>query len=188
MVLLTLLQRSGMGGQAGLDKYLFGQAASLVMSDVITIAALGAVVLSVLALFWKEFKLLSFDYDYAASLGYPVRALDILLTSLIVMAIVIGLQLVGVVLMSAMLVAPAVAARQWTNRLANMALLAGGFGALAGVAGALISATGRGLSTGPVIVVCISAVVLFSLLVAPGRGLLWEWLRHRTQQRRFAEE
>jgi manganese/zinc/iron transport system permease protein len=186
MVLLTILQRSGQGGQAGLDKYLFGQAAALVTSDVITIVALGTIVLALLVLLWKEFKLLSFDPDYAASLGYPVRTLDILLTSLIVMAIVIGLQLVGVVLMSAMLVAPAVAARQWTNRLGAMALLAGGFGASAGVVGAVVSATGRGLSTGPVIVVCISVVVLVSLLIAPGRGLLWEWLHHRANQRRFA--
>jgi len=186
MVLLTILQRSGQGGQAGLDKYLFGQAAALVTSDVITIVALGTIVLTLLVLFWKEFKLLSFDPDYAASLGYPVRALDMLLTSLMVLAIVIGLQLVGVVLMSAMLVAPAVAARQWTNRLGVMALLAGGFGALAGVTGAVISATGRGLSTGPVIVVCISVVVLVSLLIAPGRGLLWEWRQHRANRRRFA--
>ncbi|MGQ9928088.1 MAG: metal ABC transporter permease [Chloroflexaceae bacterium] len=186
MLLLTILQRSGQGGQAGLGKYLFGQAAALVTSDVITIVALGTIVLTLLVLFWKEFKLLSFDPDYAASLGYPVRALDLLLTSLIVLAIVIGLQLVGVVLMSAMLVAPAVAARQWTSRLGAMALLAGGFGALAGVIGAVISATGRGLSTGPVIVVCISVMVLVSLLIAPGRGLLWEWLHHRVNRRRFA--
>jgi manganese/zinc/iron transport system permease protein len=188
MVLLTILQRSGQGGQAGLNKYLFGQAASLVVADVITIGVLGTFVLVLLALFWKEFKLLSFDPDYAASLGYPVRRLDVLLTSLIVVAIVIGLQLVGVVLMSAMLVAPAAAARQWTNRLGRMALLAGGFGATAGVLGALFSATARGLSTGPVIVVCISAIVVISLLLAPGRGLLWAWLHQRTNRRRFAAE
>lgn len=188
MVLLTIVQRSGQGGQAGLDTYLFGQAAALVTSDVITIAALGAVVLFLTGLFWKEFKLLSFDPEYLASLGYPVNALNILLTSLIVLAIVIGLQLVGVVLMSAMLVAPAVAARQWTNRLGRMVLLSGGFGALAGVAGAVISATGRGLSTGPVIVVCVSVLVVISLLIAPGRGLLWEWLQHRRNRRRFRND
>jgi manganese/zinc/iron transport system permease protein len=188
MVLLTMLQRSGQGGQAGLDTYLFGQAAALVTSDVITIAALGAVLLSLTGLFWKEFKLLSFDPEYLASLGYPVNALNILLTSLIVLAIVIGLQLVGVVLMSAMLVAPAVAARQWTNRLGRMVLLSGGFGALAGVAGSIISASERGLSTGPVIVVCVSVLVIISLLIAPGRGLLWAWLQHRRNRRRFRHD
>ncbi len=188
MVLLTMVQRSGQGGQAGLDTYLFGQAAALVTSDVITIAVLGAVVLFLTGLFWKEFKLLSFDPEYLASLGYPVNALNILLTSLIVLAIVIGLQLVGVVLMSAMLVAPAVAARQWTNRLSRMVLLSGGFGALAGVAGAVISASGRGLSTGPVIVVCVSVLVFISLLIAPGRGLLWAWLQQRRNRRRFRND
>lgn len=186
MVLLTVVQRSGQGGQAGLNKYLFGQAAALVTADVITIAVIGSIMLAVLVLFWKEFKLISFDPDYAASLGYPVRALDLLLTSLMVFAIVVGLQLVGVVLMSAMLVAPAVAARQWTNRLSTMALLAGSFGAVAGVVGALISATDRGLATGPVIVVCISLVVFVSLAFAPGRGVVWEWFEQRAQRQRFA--
>lgn len=186
MLLLTMLQRGGQAGQAGLDNYLFGQAAALISSDVILILVLGTIVLGLVLLFWKEFKLLSFDPEYAASLGYPVRTLDILLTSLIVLAIVIGLQLVGVVLMSAMLVAPAVAARQWASRLSLMTLLAGGFGGLAGVLGAVISATGRGLATGPVIVVCMSVIVIISLLIAPGRGLLWVWLNQRNNQRRFA--
>ncbi|MFV9507560.1 MAG: metal ABC transporter permease [Oscillochloridaceae bacterium umkhey_bin13] len=186
MVLLTMVQQGGQAGQAGLNKYLFGQAAALVWSDVVTIGILGTLALSLVLIFWKELKLLSFDPDYAASLGYPVRLLDGLLTSLIVVAIVIGLQLVGVVLMSALLVAPAAAARQWTNRLSTMALLAGGFGAAAGIIGALISASERGLATGPVIVVVISAVVLVSLLLAPGRGLLWEWLQQRANRRRFS--
>jgi manganese/zinc/iron transport system permease protein len=69
-----------------------------------------------------------------------------------------------------------------------MTLLAGSLGAGAGVVGAMISAAGRGLSTGPVIVVCISVVVLVSLLIAPGRGLLWEWLHHRANRRRFSRE
>ncbi|PDW02481.1 metal ABC transporter permease [Candidatus Viridilinea mediisalina] len=186
MVLLTFVQRSGSAGQAGLDKYLFGQAAAMVMSDVVMIASLGALLLSLVLLFWKEFKLLSFDPEFAASQGYPVRRLDILLTSLIVVAIVLGLQLVGVVLMSALLVAPAAAARQWTNRLSTMALLAGTLGAIAGVVGALISTNARGLSTGPVIVVVISLVVLVSLLFAPERGLIWAWVRQWRNRRRFS--
>lgn len=177
MVLLTFVQRSGSAGQAGLNKYLFGQAASLVMHDIITIAGLGTVALGIMLIFWKEFKLLSFDPEFGVSLGFPMRAIDIVLTSLIVVAIVIGLQTVGVVLMSAMIVAPAVAARQWTDRLGLMVGLAGVFGALAGVVGAVISATARGMSTGPTIVLCIGAIVLFSLFFAPARGLAWIWVQ-----------
>jgi manganese/zinc/iron transport system permease protein len=108
-----------------------------------------------------------------------VGALGVVLTSLIVVAIVIGLQTVGVVLMSAMLVAPAAAARQWTDRLGTMVGLAALFGALSGVAGAVISATARGLSTGPTVVLCMSAITALSLLLAPNRGLVWSWLRGR---------
>lgn len=179
LVLLSWLQQRPDAAQAGLKSFLFGQAAALVTQDLLVMAALGLPALLGVALFWKQFKLLSFDPEYALSLGLPVRGLGVLLTSLIVVAIVIGLQTVGVVLMSAMLVAPAAAARQWTDRLGLMVLLAALFGAGAGVAGAVISATARGLATGPTIVLCLGAVTVTSLLLAPRRGLLWSWLRGR---------
>ncbi|MCI0393539.1 MAG: metal ABC transporter permease, partial [Chloroflexi bacterium] len=135
LMLLTFTQRMPDARQAGLDRFLFGQAAGLVERDVVTMAVIGLVVLLVLALFWKEFKLLSFDPEYGASLGLPMRLVDVLLTTLLVVAIVIGLQAVGVILMSAMVVAPAAAARQWTNRLSVMAVLAAVFGAISGVGG-----------------------------------------------------
>lgn len=188
LMLLTFVQRLPDATQAGLDKFLFGQAAALLERDVITMAALGGLALLLMFLFWKEFKLLSFDPDFGASLGFPMRLLDGLLTSLIVVAIVVGLQAVGVVLMSAMIVAPAAAARQWTDRLGIMVLLAALFGALAGISGTLISSTGAGLSTGPVIVLCISAIVLFSLLLAPNRGLLWNKVRQLQNRRQLRTE
>jgi manganese/zinc/iron transport system permease protein len=179
MVLLTWLQGQNNAGQSGLDTFLFGRAASIIESDVVTMAALGGVVMLVTALFWKEFKLLSFDGQYAATLGFPVRHLDTLLTTLIVVAVVLGLQMVGVVLMSAMIVAPAAAARQWTDRLSLMLILSSAFGALAGVSGAVISSLTNNLPTGPTIVLCISAIVIVSLLFAPNRGIVWGWLRAR---------
>jgi manganese/zinc/iron transport system permease protein len=186
MMLLTFTQRLPDSRQAGLDTFLFGQAATMVENDVILMAILGGAALLLLALFWKEFKLLSFDREYGSSLGFPMGRVDIILTFLLVTAIVIGLQAVGVVLMSAMVVAPAAAARQWTNRLGVMVVLSALFGASSGVAGTLISSTARGLSTGPTIVLCASALVLFSLLFAPQRGLVAGWLR-RTANRRHLQ-
>lgn len=183
LVLLTLTQRIPDARQAGLDQFLFGQAAALLTRDVITIAILGGIAVLLVIVFWKEFKLLSFDRDFGASLGFPVGWLDILLTTLLVIAIVIGLQAVGVVLMSAMIIAPAAAARQWTDRLGVMVLLSAVFGALSGVGGTLISSAARGLSTGPVVVLVASSIVLVSLFGAPNRGLLWRWIR-RQQNRR----
>jgi manganese/zinc/iron transport system permease protein len=188
LLLLTWLQRNPTARQAGLNSFLFGQAATLLQRDVIVMALFGGAALLCLVIFWKEFKLVSFDRDYGASLGFPVHWLEILLTVLLVVAIVIGLQAVGVVLMSAMVVAPAASARQWTDRLGLMVALSSIFGALAGLGGTLVSSLGSGLSTGPVIVLCASVIVVLSLLLAPNRGLVWNWLQRRRQRRRLHAE
>ena len=185
LVLLTFIQRRPDASQAGLDKFLFGQAASLLVRDVVTMAVLGAAALTGAALLWKELKLLAFDPDFAGTLGLPIRVLDAVLTGLLVIGIVVGLQTVGVVLMSAMVVAPAAAARQWTDRLGFMIVLAGGFGALAGVAGAILSSEASRLPTGPTIVLCAGAIVIVSLLAAPNRGLVWTWASDRRDRHRL---
>ena len=183
LVLHTLIQRTGNANQAGLDTFLFGQAATILERDVLTIGVLGGVALITMLVFWKELKLLVFDEGFAASIGFPTRALDILLTSLLVIAIVLGLQAVGAVLMSAMLVAPAVAARQWTNRLRLMVFLAACFGALAGIIGTIISSTASRIPTGPTIVLCAAVIVGISITFAPNRGLVWDWLRQQRHRR-----
>ncbi|WP_044401576.1 metal ABC transporter permease [Lacinutrix sp. Hel_I_90] len=177
MLLLTFIQKQPNANQAGLDKYLFGQAATLVESDVWLMAIVTGFCLFVLLLFWKEFKLLLFDADYTKTLGFNTTFIDILITSFIVLAIVLGLQTVGVVLMSAMLLAPAAAARQWTNSLSTMVILAALFGAFSGVFGTAISASQNNLSTGPVIVLVAAVFVIFSFIFSPGRGLLFKKIR-----------
>lgn len=188
MMLLTFTQSLPDARQAGLNKFLFGQAATLLTSDVLVMAGLTALALLLVALFWKEFKLVSFDAEYAASLGLPSGRLDLLLNALLVVAIVTGLQAVGVVLMSALVVAPAAAARQWTDRLSVMAGLAAGFGALAGLSGALASAAIPGLPTGPAVVLAAGTLVLFSMLFAPNRGLVSAAVRRVRQARESAPE
>jgi len=185
LMLLTWIQRQPNAAKAGLDKFLFGQAAALLVRDVYIMSALGLIALLFVALLWNQFKLLSFDPEFGKSLGLPMRALDIILTGLLVIAIVIGLQTVGVVLMSAMIVAPAAGARQWTDRLGMMIVLAGIFGALSGIVGAVISSNTSHLPTGPTIVLSISAIVIISLFLAPNRGLVWAWLRQKKSRRRI---
>lgn len=177
MLLLTFIQKQPNANQAGLDKYLFGQAATLVESDVWMMAVVTSACLVVLLLFWKEFKILLFDADYTKTLGFNTKTIDILITSFIVLAIVLGLQTVGVVLMSAMLLAPAAAARQWTNSLGMMVFLASVFGAFSGVFGTAISASQNNLSTGPVIVLVAGVFVIFSFVFSPDRGLLFKQIR-----------
>lgn len=177
MLLLTFIQKQPNANQAGLDKYLFGQAATLMEEDVWMMSIVMGICLLILFVFWKELKLLLFDIDYTQTLGFNIRFLDLLITSFIVLAIVLGLQTVGVVLMSAMLLAPAAAARQWTNSLGMMVFLAAVFGAFSGVFGTWISATSANLSTGPVIVLVASVFVLFSFIFSPSRGLLFREIR-----------
>jgi manganese/zinc/iron transport system permease protein len=188
LVLLTYLQQHAGAAQAGLDAFLFGQAAALVEQDVLTMAVLGGIALLVMLVFWKEFKLLAFDPAFGRSIGVPIRRLDVVLTTLLVVAIVIGLQTVGVVLMSAVIVAPAAAARQWTDRLGVMVTLAGVFGATSGVGGALLSGSTPNLPTGPTIVLFMGGIVVVSLLFAPRRGRLWAWWRQYRTSRRLRRE
>ncbi|WP_374700056.1 metal ABC transporter permease [Fusibacter sp. 3D3] len=183
LVLMTYIQKIPNANQAGIDKFIFGQASTLLKRDVYFILIVGVVLLALVVLFWKEFKIFSFDPDYAHSLGFSTQKLSMLLSSMIVISVIIGLQTVGVILMSAMLVAPGVAARQWTDRLSVMVVLAGTFGAFSGVVGTLISSSVVKMPTGPAIVLIISVIVVISILMSPKRGLVWRYLRALKNQK-----
>jgi manganese/zinc/iron transport system permease protein len=188
IVLLTYIQKLPFGNQSGLDKFLFGQAATLMPRDVQAMALLGGSALVLAVVFYKELKLLTFDREFGASVGFPMRRLEVLLTVLLVMVVVVGLQTVGVVLVVAALITPAAAARQWTERLSVMLLLAAVVGGGSGAIGALVSASLPRLPTGPVIVLCSSTLLVLSLLFAPQRGMLWALLAERRVAWRIREE
>lgn len=188
IVLLTYIQKIPNANQAGLDKFIFGQASTLLKRDVQIVAILGVILISLVIIFWKEFKLVSFDADYAESLGFSTSRINNLLFAMIVTAIIIGLQTVGVILMSAMLTAPGVAARQWTDKLSVMVFLSALFGAISGVGGTIISSLISKLPTGPMIVIVISIIVIISLTLAPNRGLLWKYLRDKKNEREINED
>ena len=188
IALLVYIQARPDASQAGLDTFIFGQAAAIVERDVRLIALVGAISFIVLGLFWKEFKLITFDAEFAGANGFRVNILSMLLSTLIVVAIVLGLQLAGVVLMVGMLIASGIAARQWTNKLGQMVILSAVFGAFAGGAGAIVSAVDANIPTGPLIVVVAFLLVLISLCFAPSRGLVWTLLRSRADRRRFAAQ
>ncbi|MDG4946979.1 metal ABC transporter permease [Weeksellaceae bacterium KMM 9713] len=187
MMLLTYAQSLDDANQAGLDKYLFGQASTLMQKDVLLM--LGFLIPSLLLVFtfWKEIKIFLFDAEYAQTLDIPVRKINLMLTLLIVIIIVMGLQTVGVVLMSSLLLAPAAAARQWTNSLSKMLGIAAIIGAFSGVFGSYISATESNLPTGPVVVLIVSVIVFISLLFAPQRGLIAKYLANKEKQKQYTK-
>ncbi len=188
ILMLTVIQKSGNASQSGLDHFLFGKAASLVGSDLITFSIVAVILLVMVLALFKEFSLLAFDKDYARSIGLPVKGIELVLTSLIVLAVVIGIQAVGVVLMAAILITPAAAARFWTDKITVMFFLASLFGAISGLSGAFISYTAPSMPTGPWIVIVISTIAFISFFFAPTRGVIGRYIRQAKIRKTINDE
>lgn len=179
-----------------IQSYLYGQAATMTDIHILIYGSLSLAVILIIILFYKELQVVSFDRNYARSLGIQASTLDFSVFILTVLAVVIGIRSVGVVLMSAMLIAPAVAARQYTHKLYFMFILAGIFGLVSGFLGNYFSvefsrnlSTNRiSLPTGPMIVMVASLICLFSLFFAPERGLLLRLFRARRFRAQCIEE
>lgn len=183
IVLLTFIQHAGIPGHSGLDHILFGQAAAITQSDVQAFGMVSVLLVICILFFYKEFKTNAFDSDFAKSAGLKVSFIDLMLTTLTVLAVVTGIQAVGVVLVAAMLITPPAAARYWTHNLPFMIVLSAIFGAFSGFAGTLASYMLPNMPTGPWIIVTITGIAFFSFLLAPGKGILYR-LYHQVKVRR----
>lgn len=188
IVLLTFILKSDMGNQAGLDKFLFGQSAAMVSGDVKVMAICAGIVILLTFLLYKELKLLCFDAGFASSIGFHASMIDALLNLLLVVVVVIGLQAVGVILMVAMLITPAAAARFWTDRLNRMVVLSAVIGGLSGALGTYMSTQQEHLPTGPLIVLTTTSLFVVSLLLAPGKGVVAKLFHLWGLRRRVARE
>lgn len=186
--LLTVIQHSGMDNQSGLDAFLFGKAAALTSFDV---WVFGLVALFLIAAIWalyKEFQLLSFDKDFAQSIGYKTQWLELLLSGLTVLAIVTGIQAVGVVLMASLLIAPAATARFWTDKLHVMIFIAILISSVSAIIGASVSYIAPSMPTGPWIVMVLSSCAVLTFIFAPNKGIVIRWLKQRRNQQQMLEE
>ncbi|MGA8164721.1 MAG: iron chelate uptake ABC transporter family permease subunit [Waddliaceae bacterium] len=164
--------------------YLYGQAATMTDIHILIYGILSLAIIFIVILFYKELQVLTFDRNFAKSIGIPVHWMDGGIWVLIALAVVLGIRSVGVVLMSAMLIAPAAAARQWTHRLSVLMILAAMFGLISGFLGNYLSveltdyfaarypASRLVFPTGPMIVIVATVICLLSLVFAPERGLL----------------
>lgn len=186
--LMTMIQRLPTGNKSGIDKFLFGQAAAIGAADVQLMAVVTGLVVVVIALFYKEFLVTSFDAGFARAVGLPVQAFHYGLMLLLAFAVVIALQAVGVVLVSAMLITPAAAAYLLTDRMHRMLLLAAVFGMAAGALGAFLSFLGNNLPTGPFMVLAATAVFAAAFLFGPRHGIVARWWRQRSRAARIQRE
>lgn len=179
MVALRLLSFSHFSGRSGVSQYLFGNAATMRQIDVLIVAILGFTALLIVVIFWKEIALFAFDPVGAQAAGFSGNLLIAIVTLCTTVGIVIGVKSVGVVLMVAFAIIPAAAARQWTDHLPVLFLLAGAIGALSGGFGSYLAVSIGKVPTGPVIVVILSLVLAISLVFSPHRSLLAYRYRRR---------
>lgn len=140
---------------------LFGNILGVTPQDLQLMALIAVGVLIALAVFHKELELSSADPIYARVIGIPVDRLTFLLLILLAFCVVTGIQAVGVVLTSALLVTPAAAASLLTRRLVWMMGLAALFAVLAGIAG-LYASYYLSVSSGAAIVLACTLIFVLA--------------------------
>ena len=187
-VLLSVISKSQNAEQTGLKNFLFGKAATMTTFDIQVFTVISFVIIFIVLVFFKPFQLVCFNTEFAKSIGVKVKFIEFLLSTLTVMTVAIGIQAVGVVLMSALLIAPAASARYWTNRLSIMVILAALFGMLSSVIGVMLSTMKSNMPTGPWIVFALFAFTLLTLLFAPKKGWFSIRKRNNSNHKKITEE
>lgn len=184
IVVLTALQQQPEPQQAGLWRFLFGQAAAVTWSDTVMIALVVAFVGGFVGLAFKELVALAFDAEFVRTLPLSLRGIELGYRMAVVALIVVGIQSVGALLIVAFFVLPPMAARLWVRRVGGMLLGGSVVAVVAVLVGIGLSLAVPGVATGPAIVTVAAAVATVSHLFAPRRGVvpgvgkkLWGWLR-----------
>lgn len=173
---------------AGVKGYLFGDLTTIADGDLWMMTVVTAVVTTLVFIFLRPFRVLSFDEGFAIGLGYPVKMLNALFFGLLAFAVVVAMQAVGVILVSAMLITPAATAYLLTDRMQKMMGLSVLIGVFAAVGGWWISGLDNRFQTGPVITLLASSVFALVYLFAPRHGVMAKFLRHAGRKSRVHRE
>lgn len=184
--LISLISRNPEFSQAKLDDFIFGSAATIIERDVSTLLIVSIIVFILILLFWRHLKTQTFNPEFYESLGFSNTIIEFMVSFMTILVIVSGIRSVGVILMSALLILPGIATRQWSDRLGINVVLAGIFGGISAFIGTLISVSVKnGLPTGPVIVIVGTAIAIFSILFAPKRGLISKEIQKKHHQKQI---
>ncbi|MDA0766362.1 MAG: metal ABC transporter permease [Verrucomicrobia bacterium] len=178
----------GFGEPAGVQGVLYGQMAAIDATDLRLMLGAAAIVGVAVFLFRRPLLVVSFDEGYAHNLGYPVTWLTLMFSVLLTMAVVVAMQAVGVVLVSAMLITPAATAHLMTDRFPRMMVFSVLFTILASVGGTLLSGSISDFAAGPVIALCATALFVVAYVFAPRHGLAARFWRDRGQRQRIQRE
>lgn len=171
VILLNLIQHSGNSNQSGLSDFLFGKAATIVESDLYVFAFICGLVLIIIPIFYQHFKIALFDAGFAKTIGLSEKLIQSLISGLIIISTAIGIQTVGIILMSALIITPASSAFFWTNNFKKSIILSGLFAAISSVLGVFISYLSPDMPTGPWIIVMLSSIAILSAFFSK-KGLI----------------
>lgn len=170
MVLKSYIQgnaKYSKASQSGLASYIFGQAAYILREDVIIIFTVSLISLVLFIIFYKEIKVYVFDAVYAYTIGVNSKLLSLLIMIMTMILIAAGLKAVGAILISSMLITPAITGLQWSNKYEIVLVIAAVMGAVSAFIGTLLSTIVKGFSTGPSIILIMSLLALLSVLFSP---------------------
>ncbi len=188
VVLMSIIQSLGTGEEGGLNHFIYGQTAAMRLGDAYLTLIVALIVLFLSVILIKEFRLVSFDPDFAVSDGWPISFIDLLMMSLVVIVTVVGLQTVGLLLIIALLVIPSAAARFWTNDLNSMLFFSALIGGLSGFFGSAVSTVVPNMPAGAVIVITAGVIFFISFFLAPARGLLGYAIKNLKLKLRITED
>jgi len=176
VILLNIIQHSGNSNQSGLTDFLFGKAATIIESDLYLFLAVFTLVIFILTVFYQHLKIALFDAGFAKTIGLSERLSQGLISGLVIISTAVGIQTVGIILMSALLISPASAALFWTNNFKKAILISGSFATLSSILGVFISFLSADMPTGPWIIVVLSGFALFSAFFSK-KGIITKKLR-----------
>ncbi|MDA8774364.1 metal ABC transporter permease [Opitutales bacterium] len=186
--LLTRIQKMEFGNQSGIDRYLFGQITGLSNQDVWAMGISCILIVLITTIFYKELLVTGFDQGFARSIGLPVDLIQYFLWMLLAFSVITSLQVVGVLLVSALLIIPAATASIITQKMRSLLLWSALLGMVAGVIGSYLSFLGSQLPTGPLIALTSTLLFILVLFLHPENGLLFKGLRLRGKERKIALE
>lgn len=173
--------------------FLYGQVATMTDKHIGIYGVLLVVTLSSIIFFYHPIKAYLFDPLFYRGLGLSAALIEFVLFALLLFAIIIGISSVGVVLLSGMLIAPCVAARQWTSKYHVLFILSALFGGISAFVGVLLSISlslkySLSFPTGPLIILVASSFALVSLVIAPKKGIVFRYIRLLLFRLRCIEE
>ena len=176
------------GNKAGLDRFLFGQAAAIDAGETGLLAVAAVLSVAVVAIGYRGFLVLAFDPGFGRAAGLPVRLFHLVQMFLTTLAIVVSMQAVGVILVAGLLVIPGATAWLFSARLHRVLVLSALLGMGAALAGTFASWTGERMAMGPTLVLCAGLMFAAAFLLSPRYGMARRMVRLLRHGRRIRRE